>query len=256
MLSSKHSGGRSVLDRLYQSGSLKCLFPKAPGPGMQAMIVNTAGGVTGGDSFALDACAAAGTTLTLTTQACERAYRAKSGETGRICNRLAIEHGARINWLPQETILFRGCAIRRRLCIEMAEDATLVMAEPLVFGRAAMGERLTCGNFSDRIELRRNGNLLFLDAMMLEGDIAARLARAAIADGAGAMATLLYSAPDAETQLPRIRAALPETAGASLLRSDVLFLRLLAPDSHALRLALVPLLIRLSSSDLPRPWMI
>ncbi len=220
------------------------------------VLLNTAGGVTGGDRFSVDINAGQATAVTLTTQAAERAYRAQPGETGRVRNRLAAETAAHVNWLPQETILFDGSRLNRSLSIELAADATLLLVEPLVFGRAAMGECISDARFRDRIEVYRDNAPIFLDAMRLNGDITAYLAQANIGGGAGAMASLLYVAPDAELHLAAIRSRLPATAGASLISNDVLFLRALAPDSYELRATLVPIIERLKGGELPRPWMI
>lgn len=254
-LSTKRAGNRSVLDALHQSGSSKCLFPQSARHGLEAVILNTAGGVTGGDAFSFSAHAAADTELTMTTQACERAYKAQPGQTGRIRNRLQVAAGARVNWLPQETILFDGCALDRRLSVDMDKDASLLMVEPMVFGRHAMGETLTDIHLSDRIEIRRADQMLYLDAVRLNGNAQAHLAQAFIAGGAGAMASVVYIADDAEARLDGIRTALPETAGASLIKKDVLVLRILAQDSFVLRLSLLPILRRLNGSELPRCWM-
>ena len=246
----------TALDGLRQDGSLKVVFPRTASRALQAVLVNTAGGITGGDEFAIDARAARGATLTLTTQAAERAYRAQPGETGRLTTRLAAEAGARLHWVPQETILFDGCALERLLRVDMSADARVMLAEPLIFGRAAMGERLRTGWFRDRIEVWRGGAPLLVDAMALEGDMAGHLDRPHVADGAGAMVSLLYVAPDAAAHLDWVRAALPDTGGVSLVRDTVLFLRALAPDGFDLRAILIPILHRLGGEALPRPWMI
>lgn len=240
---------------LRQSGSLKALFPHATGPDFQAVLVNTAGGITGGDTVKINARADAGSHLTLTTQAAERAYRAQPGQTGHLQTRLEVEAGARVNWLPQETILFQGCALRRSLHVEMQADATFLMVEPLVFGRAAMGETLTDASFSDRIEIHREGQLSYFDRVTLQGNIASQMARPNTGNGAGAMASLIYAAADAGAQLAPLRAMLPDTAGASLIGEDLLVLRLLAPDSYLVRQSLIPILNRLTDNNLPRCWM-
>jgi len=232
------------------------LFPRARSEALQAVLVNTAGGLTGGDRYSVCARAEAKASLTLTTQAAERAYRASPGEIAKVETRLALAPDARLNWLPQETILFDGCALERSIRVDMAGGATLLLAEPLVFGRAAMGEVLRSGQFSDRIEIRRDGVPLYLDAMRFEGDIAAHLARPSVGNGAGAMVTLVFVSPLAEAGLALVRALLPVTAGASLLQEDVLVLRGLAPDSFLLRRFLVPVLNLLTGDGLPRPWMI
>lgn len=244
------------LKDLRQSGALKLLFPRTGTPDLQSVLINTAGGITGGDSFHIQADAEAETQLTLTTQTAERAYRAQPDQTGHLQTQLSIGQGARLDWLPQETILFQGCALQRSLHIDMAADATLLMAEPLVFGRQAMGEVLSEASFADRIEIRRNGTLTYLDALRFQGNVAAHLARPNIAAGAGAMATVVYVADDAAAYLAPIRALTADTGGASLVHDDLLVLRLLAADSYLLRKTLIPILTLLRNAALPRCWMI
>ncbi len=249
----------TVLRGLRQSGSLKCVFPHGSDESLQAILVNTAGGITGGDRFETTASVETGSCLTLSTQAAERAYRAQPGQRGRVDVHLKVAAGARLNWLPQETILFEGCALDRRLTIDLeAEESetpgVLLMAEPLVFGRLAMGETVRNGSFRDRIEIRRDGRPLYLDSANWHGDLQAQLDRPGVGNGARALASVVYVAPDAEARLDNLRAMLPETGGASLLADDVLVLRLLAEDSFFLRAALVPVLTFLSPQGLPRSW--
>ncbi len=219
-------------------------------------MVNTAGGVTGGDRFICRAHTLPGTGLTLTTQTAERAYRARAPEIGRIDTHLALEAGSVMNWLPQETILFEGSALRRSMRIDMAADARLLFCEPVIFGRIAMGETLHDVRFYDRVEIHRDGALAYLDAVRLENNVQAQLDRPGVAAGARAMAALVYIAPDAEAHLTPIRAMLPRAAGASLRAPDMLVLRLMAADGFALRQTLIPVLHRLYRTDLPRCWMI
>ena len=255
-MTARRDGRRTVVSGLRQAGSLKVLFPRVLGPGLQAVLINTAGGVTGGDSFTLEATAEAGTELTLTTQAAERAYMARPGETAQIVTSLSVQENARLTWLPQETILFRGCALDRTLRVDLAGTAGLLLCETLVFGRGAMKETLSRAALCDTIDVRRDGVPLFLDRIRLSGDVNAHLARPHVAAGAGAMTSLLLVVGDAAARLDPLRALLPETGGASLIRDDLLFLRALAPDGFALRRALVPILEYLTANNLPRCWMI
>lgn len=179
---SKLADARSVIGDLHQAGSLKVVFPRVAGSALQAVTVNTAGGITGGDVFDAQFEASAGTELTVTTQAAERAYAAK-GETGRLTSALKIGAGARLNWLPQETILFEASQFHRAMDVDLAVGARLLFVEPLVFGRAAGGETLRDIGFRDRISVRRGGAPLFEDAMILSGDVTAHMARTA--GGAG-----------------------------------------------------------------------
>lgn len=245
----------SKIGDLRMSGALKLLFPRG-GDALQAMVVNSAGGITGGDRFRLEAEAGEGAALSVTTQAAERVYRAQPGERAEVSVRLKAAAGALLHWLPQETILFQACALRRRLRVELETDARLLLCEPMVFGRTAMGERLTEGWFSDRVEIFRDGARAFTDATRLGGDISAQLSGPATGAGSMAMALAVYVAPDAEHQRDALRAALPEDAlaGASLIAQDVMVARFLAPDGFGLRRLLVPALDRLSGNTLPRSW--
>ena len=254
MVSVEAEGGVTRLVNLRQSGATKLIFPRQMTDSMEVILINTAGGVTGGDRFALQVDAAPGSHLTLTTQAAERAYRAQTGEVGHIATRLAVDAGARLDWLPQEMILFDGFALNRTLEIDLTGDAQVLMVEPLVFGRAAMGERLGDITLRDRIRIRRDGAPLYYDAVDLSGDFTTQFCRAALGNGAGAMASVVLVRPDAAARLPHVRAALPATGGASLLADDVLVLRLLAEDSFMLRRALVPILEHLSNRNLPTSW--
>ncbi|MBU2980785.1 urease accessory protein UreD [Lentibacter algarum] len=237
---------------------MKVLFPQSLTDELHAIMINTSGGITGGDNFSFRACAGAGSTLGLTTQAAERLYRSQPDEYATLRNRLEVEAGARINWLPQETILFEGCALSRQMHVELAQDASLLLVEPLIFGRAAMGETLHNVNFKDRVSLHRQGKPLFLDAMTLTGDLTQHLATKAVGQetaSTGAMALILYVAADAETKLTALRALLPDSAGASLIGNDLLVARCLAPDSFELRKSLVPAIELLSNTAPPRSWM-
>lgn len=247
-------GGATRIRGLRQSGSLKLVFPKTHRPDVEAVIVNTAGGITGGDCIDIAAELKAGATLTLTTQAAERAYLAQLGEIAKVQTVIKVGPDAQLNWLPQELILFDGSAINRRLTIDLAKDARLLMVEHMVFGRTAMGERLNKVTFADHVRVSRDGQPLYLDGVRLGEDATGHLDRPAIAGGARAMASLVYVAPDAPAHLENVRKLLPDAAGASLMSADVLVMRLLATDGFEMRRSLIPVLDLLSQNTLPTSW--
>lgn len=223
---------------------------------LQAVLLNTAGGITGGDRFSVHAEAGQDSHLTLTTQAAERAYRSIDAKPGQLETTLTLAENAQLDWLPQETILFDGASLSRNLTINMHDTARFLMVEPLIFGRTAMGETVQKADIFDRITLYRGNDLLFADRVKLTGNIQAHLDRPSIAGNARAMATLLLAAPDAERHLAKLRDLLPATAGASVIRDGLLFARILASDGHALRQSLIPALTLLHGADLPRTWML
>lgn len=217
-------------------------------------MVNTAGGITGGDQFDLSVAVEPHATLTLTTQAAERAYRAQRDEIGTLTTKLDVLAGGRLNWLPQELILFERCNLHRRLAVSLQPDAQLLLVEPIVFGRTAMGEALHDARFQDRISITRAGQPLYLDGINLGGDVATLLQRPATAAGATAMASVVMVAPEAAAHFSAIQSALPPTAGVSLMADDLLVIRILATDSLELRRVLIPVLERLNNNTLPMSW--
>ncbi|WP_319824856.1 urease accessory protein UreD [Thalassovita sp.] len=256
LIRSKLRDGASVLADLKTQGCLKMLFPRGSGDRLTGVFLNTAGGITGGDRLSFDAAALQGSRLALTTQAAERIYRAQPGQVGQVRNRLTIADGARLDWLPQETILFDHGALDRSLSVDMAPGARLLAVETLILGRSAMGEALSATHLTDRIRVRKGAELVFADTLRMGSDTLPRLPGQAMLGGALALASVLFIAPEAEAHLPALRDMLPGTGGVSLVRPGVLFARLVAPDSHDLRRSLIPVLTHLNDAQLPRTWMI
>ncbi|MDF1802418.1 urease accessory protein UreD [Thalassovita sp.] len=256
MIRSKARDGLSVLSDLKTSGCLKTLFPRGDRDRLTGVFLNTAGGITGGDQLRFQATARVGSRLCLTTQAAERIYRAQPGEVGHVDNRLTIEPGARLDWLPQETILFDHGALDRTLSVDMAADSRLLAVESLILGRSAMGETLTNTHLTDRIRVRRGDDLVFADTLRLGTDTLPRLTGPAMMGDALSLASVLFIAPEAEAHLPHLRTLMPATGGVSLIRPGVLFARILASDSFVLRQSLIPVLTYLNGTNLPRTWMI
>ncbi|WP_370676463.1 urease accessory protein UreD [Pleomorphomonas sp. PLEO] len=246
---------------LFQDGSAKVRLPKVyDGSGPAAVFLNSAGGVTGGDHLTFEARLGAGTTATVTTQAAERIYRRSEG-VGRIENRLVVEAGANARWLPQETIIFDGAGLRRRFDVDLMGDARLIAVESIVLGRTAMGEEVNSVDLSDHWRVRRDGRLVYADALRLSGDSQVILSGGATGRGARAFASVLVAAPEAASQLDRVReliAALARDgleAGASVF-DGLLSIRCLALDGRHLRAIVEPLIETLTGWPLPRAWSI
>lgn len=152
-------GPVSALKDLYQEGAAKIRLPRALSAGKEAVLINTAGGLTGGDRLSWHAEAAEGTEVTLTTPAAEKAYRCDHGEA-QIRVQLKAAAGARIDWLPQETILFNKARLARHIAVELAGDARLLLAETVMFGRQAMGEAWQEGALRESWRVKRDGLLI------------------------------------------------------------------------------------------------
>ena len=240
---------------LHESGSLRVRFPLPEGDGLSAVLVNTAGGIAGGDRLSVEVTLGEGAHLTLTTAAAEKVYRARD-DGAKLNISLKVADGARLAWLPQETILFDQARLSRRIDIDLSEGASLVLGEIVVFGRAAMGETMRRGSFVDRWRFRRGGSLVFAETIRLEGDVGAKLAQGAIAGGGVAVGTLLL-VPGNEDLLARIREVSASFGGEVGLSAWTGFamVRFCAQDAARLRADMVAVLGRASAVPLPRLWL-
>jgi urease accessory protein len=237
---------------LYQDGCAKIRLPHTHDSSLQAVLINTAGGLTGGDEVGWTAEGEAGARLVLTTQACERVYRSL-GDDATVRNRLVAGPGAHIDWLPQETILFEGAKLDRTLEVDLAEGASLCAVEAILLGREAMGEAARSATLRDNWRIRRKGRLVHAEATRLSADPIERDGLSLL-DGALAFASVLLVGPKAEQKLGPVRSLLQGRSGASLI-GDRLVVRAMAESGLALRKIIGPIVAELSrAGSLPRLW--
>jgi urease accessory protein len=253
--STRLSAGATRRGDVHEAGSLRVRFPSPETSSLSAVLVNTAGGIAGGDRFSVTIDAVASTALTVTTAAAEKVYRSQ-GPAAEIDVSLRLEAGAHVAWLPQETILFDNARLSRRIDIDLHEQSSLLLAEIVVFGRAAMGERMQRGSYRDRWRLRRGGRLVFAETLRLEDDIAGKLAQAAIGGDASAIATMLI-APGDEQTVERVRAADIPFAGEAAISAwnGIALARFCAKDAAGLRGDVMKLLAQIDAKALPRLWL-
>jgi len=255
-LAVRREGGRDRLETFYQSGAAKIRLPRvAASAPLEAVLLNTAGGITGGDHLRYEVRVEEGSRAVVTGQAAERIYRRFHG-VAEVENHLEVAARGELAWLPQETILFDRSALSRKLHADVAADATLLAAESFVLGRAAMDETVRTAFVSDAWRVRRAGRLVFADCLRLDGDPTAILEGGATGRGARAFATVVLIAPDAEARLDAARDALAGAkgeAGASAW-NGMLVARLTAPAGDVLRHDLIRLIETLRGAPMPRVW--
>lgn len=221
----------------HESGAFRLRFPRAHGAPPEAVIVNIAGGLAGGDRVATDIRVGEGAAMALSSAAAERVYRS-AGDATRLTSRLRLARGASLLWLPQETILHDRSAAERRFEIDLAEESRLVLAEMLYFGRRASGERFERGALRESWRVRHSGRLVLAEETRMAGDGCSPYAHPAALGQHVAMATMIFAQADAGEALEAIRARLggDDTfeSGATDLGPLVL-VRLLSPDAARLR---------------------
>jgi urease accessory protein len=247
-------GARTEPARLFETGGLRWRFPRSSNP-CEAALVNTGGGVAGGDSYSVSLTLSEDAEVEASTPSAERIYRS-DGPAATITTRLALAPGARLFWLPQETLVFEGARLERRLEVETSGEAEVLIAETLVFGRLAMGETRIDASVRDSWRVRRDGRLVFADETRID-HAGATLDRKAVGAGARALSTIVASSPTIEARLPDLRAALDAAgsgveSGASAF-DGLIVARVLAASFDQLRMGLVASIIALGGRK-PRLW--
>ncbi|SNY90894.1 urease accessory protein [Cohaesibacter sp. ES.047] len=255
-------GGVTRLDRLYQQGCAKIRLPKVYGSkACEAVLINSSGGLTGGDNLSWDISCGPCTKALATTQACEKLYKS-TGSNAELSTRIAIADGARFDWLPQETILFDRSRLNRSLQVDLEGSARFLAVEAVLLGRIAMGETNLFTSFNDHWQIRRDGKLIHSDTIRLEGTTEALGGKAATLAGNLSFATLCYVGPDDAESLTRLTneareliAAEPDCTGGASCFGGKLLIRLMAPEGMILRRTLIPLISLLRAGEpLPRVW--
>jgi len=226
------------------------------GQGAEAVLLNTGGGMVGGDRAEHTVKLEGGAAAIVTTGAAERIYRSL-GPRSDIAVRLELGAGAALAWMPQETILYDGGMLARRLEADMHSSARLLVLEMAVLGRRADGVRPRAGALRDTWRVRRGGRLVFAENLVLEGDLDALLSRPAVAGDrfSRVAALLLYAASDAADKLSLVRAgtARGEETGASVW-NDLLVVRMLGSRVATVRDRLAAFIPALIGRAMPRTW--
>lgn len=226
---------------LYQRAPCRFLFPDSEvGEPIEAVSITTSGGLTGGDRIRVEVAIAADACATLTTQAAEKLYRVLPGEADiRIETHITVAERGWGEWLGQEAILFDATRVRRVFEADVAATGRLLAIESLVFGRSAMGEVVRTGRIHDSWRIRREGRLIWVDTLRLEGDIAAAMAAPFAFGDARSTATIVYVGADAAQHLDLARALIGEQRGGATSFDGMLIVRLLGADGAKLRLAVM-----------------
>lgn len=232
---------------MREAGSAKCRLPRGSN---EAILINTSGGLAGGDTVDIRAELGSGATLSITSQAAERIYRTL-GPPATVMVSLKATTGSSLFWLPQESILFEGSALHRTFAVELADDATFVALEPIMFGRTEMGEVVQNVSVRDQWRVVQDGRLVHAEAFKL----GPQWTRSAATFGENcATSTLLMVSPHAERLLDKLRAVLSPQDGASAWNGK-LVARFLAKDSFHLRKALIQALcVCVGPERLPKVW--
>ena len=247
--------GRTVAASVREWDGYRVRWPRRR-DGLEAVIVNTGGGVAGGDHVVFRVEAREEASAILTTPTAERVYGALGSATASIDLRLELKNNARISWIPQETIIFDRARLKRTITADVDSSASLLISEAVIFGREAMGETVRTGAYRDAWRISRAGELVFAETARVEGPIEEILREAPTAGGRHVLATVLFVSPSAAVRLGAVRRAL-EDAGCEAAASawnGLIVVRLLGTCGMSVRAAQARVLSVLMNGPLPRVW--
>ena len=240
--------------RMYQAGSSKILLPRTYTPLKEAVLINTAGGITGGDKFEIKLNLTS-SKIVATTQTAERLYNS-IGSTAKINIHLTIDEVSTLHWLPQETIVFDGALIDRNIRVDMAATSDVVFLETIIFGRQAMGEIVQNGEFTDNWRFYRDGTLFHSEVVSLRSDISQLLKECAGGNGTTSLSTIIVAGKKAEYKKNKVMPLVDRfksTFGISYW-VEKLVVRMLNSDPSILRKEINVLLQELLEQPLPQVW--
>lgn len=247
--------GQTALADLAQAGSAKAMLPRVPGPVPEIVFLNTSGGLTGGDRISYDLTLGAGCRAIATSQTAERAY-ASTGAPASLSFAADVGTGGRLDWLPQELLLYEDSHLIRQTTVDLAEAATVLMVETVVLGRHAMGEAPLRARLTDRRLVRRSGRTVWAETLRLTPDWLATAGVPALLGPARAFSVIALIGPGAETAAPRIRACLTEPGCEAAVSGwdGKCITRIIAREGWPLRRQVARCLAVLRDAPLPRAW--
>lgn len=261
---------RTRLTRARHHGPLRVQRPFYPEPHQAGQtdpchvyLLHPPGGLVSGDALDINVSVESAAHAVLTTPAATKLYRADShGVVWSQTNRLEVEEGAMLEWLPQETIAFDGSKGEQRTEIVLQGNARCLGWEIMALGRPASQLPFESGRIEQRFRLMRDDRPLWIERQPLD-PLHPRFSGHWGQGGATVQATLWAAGlNDPQQAVEHLREAVPAARHwAVTQRHDVLLLRYLGAsrnEAWALcRAAWACLRPRLVGRDVvtPRIWL-
>ena len=243
------------ISRMFQSGSAKLMLPKTYSDMMEAVILNTSGGMTDGDILNIDV-QAEDCALVMTTQTAERVYRSVGSRPAKIQINLSVVDTADLHWLPQETIVFNDSKFERTLTINLSSCSSCLVAETIVLGRQAMGEDVNDCHLIDNWRVFRDGNLFHAESLRLSEEGSKIITAPAGGNGARLLSTILYIGDNLEPIADRVSDVIKQIPSDCAVScwNNRLIIRLMSAHSVSARKDIEKLIFAIRKQPMPRVW--
>ena len=228
----------TIMRRTHQHGPLtiqKPFYPEGSSETCHTYLLHPPGGIVGGDKLQINIEVTQDAAALVTTPAATKIYRT-SGQCSAVTQRLHVDTGGQLEWLPQDNILYGGSRARILTEVDLASDARFMGWEQTCLGRPASGDAYLKGEFSASWRIRRSGQPVVNERIAWGSEDALRAGRYGLG-GYTTMGTLFASPADADTQalLSTFVTRGPECVCATTLLHDVLVVRVLAHNARIAR---------------------
>jgi urease accessory protein len=152
-LAVRHDGQRCLVHATHVGPLrvLKTLYPEGDGIAHQ-VLVHPPGGIVGGDRLDITLHLQPLAHAVITTPGATRFYRS-AGAAGVQHVQGTLGHGARLEWLPLESIAHSGCIAQNHAKFQLANDAEMIGWDVLALGLPAADEAFSAGRFEQHLEL-------------------------------------------------------------------------------------------------------
>ena len=240
-------GERSVLAARRHDGPLvvqKPLYPEGD-PVCHAIVVHPPAGIAGGDELEIDVRVESGAHVLLTTPGAGKWYRS-SGPWARQRVAIAAAAGSRVEWLPQETILYESARADIRWEASIDSQARVIAWDIVCLGRTGSGEAFDKGEVRLETRITVGGRLAWLERGRIEPSSPVARSPAGL-DGHSVLGTMIVAAPHIDDAwLATCREAVPRSGEVAITRvPGVLTARYRGDSSEAARFYFIDLWKRL-----------
>jgi urease accessory protein len=244
-------GARTLARERIHSGPLRLLKTHYPegDANAHAIIVHPPAGIVRGDGLEISIVVSDGAHAVITTPGAQKWYRASNenlNSPARARTDLRVEADATLEWLPMESMIYDGCVGEQELRFSVAQGGKMLAWEMQQWGRSARGEKFTCGAFSQRISLHVADELVWAEAMQLEGSGALLTSPTGLGGMPCVGTMIVVGLSDVNEALAQIRATcdtseIANTCGATSPFSGGIIVKAVAAEMEPLRTLFVHL---------------
>jgi len=234
--------GRSYIEDIYFTSPFKVMkqFPQKSG-GVKIITMFASPGLLAGDTQEMEINISNGSKVWITGQSYEKIYKMNSGEAVRNTT-IKVSRDSFLKYIPLAVIPFEQSAYRAVTDIELEDHTSkLIMAETVTCGRFARGEVFDYRYYRNRINVNKNGALVYCDNTKYEPEKFSMSGFGMLEGFTHVSSMLVFNFNINDTILTEIRTLLSAKnveGGASLSADHDLFIRIFGYTTQSLEIVI------------------